>query len=87
MIVDKNTPTYDNQYISGCGIAILNITLLEHYDFVWNVFAITLVTISRVIYILFCFTFDGMAILYIILSLYLFILLYRKSYMKRTLFI
>lgn len=73
--------------MSGCGITIINITLLEHYDFVWNGLALILVTISRLIYILFYFTFDGMAIIYIVISFYLFILLYKKSYVKRTLFI
>lgn len=87
ILVDRNTPSYDNQYISGCGIAIINITLLEHYDFLWNAFALILVTTSRLIYILFYFTFDGMAVLYILVSLYLLILLYRKSFVKRTLFI
>lgn len=38
ILIDRNTPGYDNQYISGCGIVIINITLLEHYDFVWNAF-------------------------------------------------
>lgn len=85
--MDRNTPSYDNLYVSGCGITIINITLLEHYDFLWNVFALILVTISRLIYILFYFTFDGMAVLYIVVSFYLFILLYKKSYVKRTLFI
>ncbi|CAD8193989.1 unnamed protein product [Paramecium pentaurelia] len=87
ILVDRNTPSYDNLYVSGCGITIINITLLEHYDFLWNVFALILVTISRLIYILFYFTFDGMAVLYIVVSFYLFILLYKKSYVKRTLFI
>ncbi|CAD8205725.1 unnamed protein product [Paramecium pentaurelia] len=87
ILVDRNTPEYDNQYISGCGIVIINITLLEHYDFVWNAFSLITITTARLIYILFYFSFDGMAILYIVVSLYLFILLYRKSYMKRALFI
>ena len=64
----------------------MNITLLEHYDFVWNAFALIVITASRVIYILFYFAFDGMAILYIVVSLYLLILLYRKSYTNRKLF-
>ncbi|CAK61133.1 unnamed protein product (macronuclear) [Paramecium tetraurelia] len=87
ILVDVNTPAYDNSYVSGCGIIIINITLLEHYDFVWNAFSLMAITTARFIYILFYFTFDGMAILYIVLSLYLFMLLYRKSYIKRTLFI
>ncbi|CAD8199312.1 unnamed protein product [Paramecium octaurelia] len=87
ILVDINTPAYDNSYVSGCGIIIINITLLEHYDFMWNAFSLMAITTARLIYILFYFTFDGMAILYIVLSLYLFMLLYRKSYIKRTLFI
>lgn len=85
--MDGNTPAYDNLYVSGCGIAIINITLLEHYDFLWNSFALILVTTSRLIYILFYFTLDGMVFLYVVVSLYLVILLYKKSYVKRTLFI
>ncbi|CAD8162213.1 unnamed protein product [Paramecium octaurelia] len=87
ILVDRNTPSYDNSYVSGCGIIIINITLLEHYDFVWNAFALLLITISRLFYILFYFRFDGMAVLYMVVSIYLFILLYKKSYEKRTLFI
>ena len=86
-MVDKNTNNYNNLYVSGCGITMINITLLEHYDFIWNTISLTIVITIRLIYIIYYFKFDGMAIIYIAVSCYLYILMYRKTYVRRALFL
>ncbi|CAD8212682.1 unnamed protein product [Paramecium pentaurelia] len=87
LMVDKNTNNYNNLYVSGCGITMINITLLEHYDFIWNTISLTIVITIRLIYIIYYFKFDGMAIIYIAVSCYLYILMYRKTYVRRALFL
>ncbi|CAD8123922.1 unnamed protein product [Paramecium sonneborni] len=87
LFVDKNTNNYNNLYVSGCGITMINITLLEHYDFIWNAISLTIVITIRLIYIIFYFKFDGMAIIYIAVSCYLYIQMYRKTYVRRALFL
>lgn len=78
---------YNNLYVSGCVITMINITLLEHYDFIWNAISLTIVITIRLIYVIFYFNFDGIAIIYIAVSFYLYILMYRKSYVRRALFL
>ncbi|CAD8182128.1 unnamed protein product [Paramecium octaurelia] len=87
LFVDKNTSNYNNLYVAGCAITMINITLLEHYDFIWNAISLTIVITIRLIYVIYYFKFDGMAIIYMGVSCYLYILMYRKAYVRRALFL
>ncbi|CAK66311.1 unnamed protein product (macronuclear) [Paramecium tetraurelia] len=87
LFVDKNTSNYNNLYVAGCVITMVNITLLEHYDFIWNVISLTIVITIRLIYVIFYFKFDGIAIIYTVVSCYLYIMMYRKAYVRRALFL